>query len=153
MGDIQKASFTEYQPNGGTPLLEAICREVDATGKDLACLPEPARPEKVIFVIMTDGEENASGFGFTIDEVKRRVQWQTDVYKWEFLFLGANIDAFAVGQSFGFSTHSISGYNATQTGYVTTSNLLSSKLTDVRNGTVASATFTKQEQDTLSTTK
>jgi hypothetical protein len=153
MGNIQKATFDSYNPNGSTPLLEALCREIDATGHDLAALPEAARPQKVIFVVMTDGEENASGVEYTLNAVKERIQRQTNTYKWEFLFLGANIDAFSVGQALGFAGSSISTYNATSAGYGATTTTLSDKFSAVRSGAVTSTAFTKQEQDYLSTTK
>ena len=153
MANIQSASFTEYHPNGGTPLLEAICREVDATGRDLAALPATERPEKVIFVIMTDGAENSSLREYPIEEVKKRIECQTNTYKWEFLFLGANIDAFTLGTHFGLAATNISTYHTTSVGYTTTTDMLSSKMSTVRTGTASSMSFTPDEQHQLNTTK
>ena len=61
---------------------------------------EDERPSKVLFVILTDGEENTSK-RFTNAHVKQRIQHQIDVYKWTFIFLGANQDAFATGKEMG----------------------------------------------------
>ncbi len=63
-------------------------------------LPESERAEKVIFVITTDGLENASR-EYSRDQVKRMIEYERDRYGWEFLFLGANMDAVAEAGSFG----------------------------------------------------
>lgn len=63
-------------------------------------LPESERAEKVIFVITTDGLENASR-EYSRDQVKRMIEYERDCYGWEFLFLGANMDAVAEAGSFG----------------------------------------------------
>ena len=63
-------------------------------------LPESERAEKVIFVITTDGLENASR-EYSRDQVKRMIEYERDCYGWEFLFLGANMDVVAEAGSFG----------------------------------------------------
>lgn len=63
-------------------------------------LPESERAEKVIFVITTDGLENASR-EYSRDQMKRMIEYERDRYGWEFLFLGANMDAVAEAGSFG----------------------------------------------------
>lgn len=63
-------------------------------------LPESERAEKVVFVITTDGLENASR-EYSRDQVKRMIEYERDRYGWEFLFLGANMDAVAEAGSFG----------------------------------------------------
>jgi hypothetical protein len=83
-----------YSPTDGTALLDAIGITVDSIGKRLASLPEAERPGKVIIAIMTDGEENSSRV-FNWDQISEKIKHQTEVYKWEFLFLGANQDAIA----------------------------------------------------------
>ncbi len=83
-----------YRPSGGTALLDAIGLTIDSLGKRLAETPEPDRPAKVIVAIMTDGEENSSR-QFTWTQVSDKIKHQSEVYKWEFLFMGANQDAIA----------------------------------------------------------
>ena len=83
-----------YQPEGGTALLDAIGLTIDNLGKRLAETPESERPGKVIVAIMTDGEENSSQ-QFNWLQISEKIKHQTEVYKWEFLFLGANQDAIA----------------------------------------------------------
>lgn len=80
------------QPRGSTALLDAIGVAIDTTGKRLAAMDEAARPGKVIVVIVTDGEENASRL-LNWTQARERIVHQRDAYQWQFIFLGANIDA------------------------------------------------------------
>jgi von Willebrand factor type A domain-containing protein len=82
-----------YDPYGSsTALYDAIAQLIDTVGSDYAQTTEHNRPEKVVFVIQTDGEENASRT-YKAYDVKERIQRQRNDYKWEFIFLGANQDA------------------------------------------------------------
>jgi len=81
-----------YQPRGSTALLDAIGQTIDAIGNRLSARPERDRPEKVIVVIITDGEENASRM-FNAHQISQKIAHQRDVYKWEILFVGSNQDA------------------------------------------------------------
>lgn len=98
--DIPTLTEDDYKPNGTTALLESTIKTIDEVGARLAALKEEDRPEKVIFAIMTDGEENSSGAEFTKELLAEKIKHQTDVYKWTFLFLGANIDVFADAKSY-----------------------------------------------------
>lgn len=88
------------QPRGGTALHDAIGRSITSTGEVLAKMDEDNRPEHVIVLIITDGQENASR-EWTGDGVKKAVTEQTEKYGWEFVFLGANLDAVEVGGGYG----------------------------------------------------
>ena len=92
--EVPALTEENYQPNGGTALLDAIGLTIDSLGKRLAETPEAERPGKVIVAIMTDGEENSSR-QFTWTQISEKIKHQSEVYKWEFLFLGANQDAIA----------------------------------------------------------
>ena len=97
----------EYFTRGNTALLDAIGKTINDVGKRLSETPEDQRPGKVIFVITTDGLENASRT-FSYDEVKRMITHQTEKYKWEFIFMGANIDVVKEGDRLGIvADHSI----------------------------------------------
>lgn len=106
-GVHEVTSFTKltkenYIPNGATALLDAFCHAVDSEGVRLSQMDEAARPDKVVVVVVTDGQENAS-VKHTIQDVKSRVATQEGNYKWQFVFLGANIDAFATGHMYGIA--------------------------------------------------
>lgn len=80
------------EPRGMTALLDAVGMEIHRTGEDLGALPEHDRPSKVLFVVVTDGEENSS-HEFTLERVREMVEHQRDVYSWAFQFIGADASA------------------------------------------------------------
>lgn len=92
--DTPRLSIQSYRPNGKTALLDAIGKTVDETGVRLASMSEEERPGKVIIAILTDGLENAS-HNYSLKQVSELIGHQREVYKWDFLFLGANQDAIA----------------------------------------------------------
>jgi len=105
--DIQKTpplNSKTYSPSGMTALLDAVGKTIDAVGKRLDATPEEEKPEKVIMVIMTDGEENSSR-EYKIEDVKRKMKHQQDVYKWDVVFMGADQDAWAAGGGMGVSNN------------------------------------------------
>ena len=90
----------EYYARGCTALLDAIGGAIHHIGNVHKYAREEDRPEKTIFVITTDGYENASR-RYTSDRVKQMVERQKQKYGWEFIFLGANIDAVETARNFG----------------------------------------------------
>jgi hypothetical protein len=102
-------------PRGMTALLDAIGRSLTDFGAELAALPEPQRPGTVIFVVMTDGLENAS-VEMDWPWVKEHVQRQQDQFGWRVIYLGANQDAFVVGERLGVSHGQTMTYAATDHG-------------------------------------
>jgi Mg-chelatase subunit ChlD len=112
---IVDAPQLDITPRGGTPLLDALCRAIDATGQRLAGMADADRPERVLFVIITDGQENAS-HEFKRGDVRDRVTRQAGTYRWQFVYLGANQDAFAEAASFGIAKGSTAAYAASAAG-------------------------------------
>ncbi len=94
--------LTEYsfEPRGCTPLHDAMALEITRLGKELSSMPEETRPSRVLFVIMTDGLENAST-DHSGESVKKMVEKQNSQYNWQFIFLGANQDAVLTASSLG----------------------------------------------------
>lgn len=90
----------EYYVRGSTALLDAVGKTILDVGYRLSKTREEERPGKVIFVITTDGLENASR-EFTYAKVKELIRHQQEKYSWGFLFLGANIDAAREAESMG----------------------------------------------------
>ncbi|NCA91954.1 VWA domain-containing protein [bacterium] len=107
---VKPLTDKEYFVRGSTALLDSIGRGIDAIGIKLKGTPEAERPAKVLFVITTDGMENASR-EYSAKRVKEMIQHQTDKYGWEFLFLGANIDAIGVAQNMGIRAERAVRYN------------------------------------------
>lgn len=97
------------EPRGSTALLDAVGRAILDTGSRLAKMPEEDRPSLVIFVIVTDGQENSST-EFSKDKIKEMITHQQDKYSWHFTFLGANQDAFAEAGGLGIHASGIASY-------------------------------------------
>ena len=104
-----------YRPGGNTALLDALGNALTRTGKRLADLPEDERPNKVIVVIITDGEENSSR-QYTLAQVKEMILHQQEKYSWQFLFLGANQDVFAEAGKLGIPQGTAADFKAVQGG-------------------------------------
>ena len=103
--DVRKiAPMTDrdYQAGGCTALLDAVGGAIRHIGNVHKYAREEDRPEKTVFVITTDGMENAS-HRYTADEIRAMIERQKCLYDWEFLFLGANIDAVETARHYGIS--------------------------------------------------
>ena len=92
----------EYYVRGNTALLDAIGKTINKIGGVQKNTGEEYRAEKVLFVITTDGMENSSR-EFTYDTIKSMIERQKTKYNWEFIFLGANIDAVETAGRFGIA--------------------------------------------------
>ncbi|SEH78905.1 hypothetical protein SAMN04489835_4146 [Mycolicibacterium rutilum] len=92
----------QLQPRGATALYDAVGKLITDVGAELAALPEEQRPGRVTVVVLTDGHENSSK-EWTHDAVSKAIGRQESEYSWDFVFLGANMDAVAIGQQLGFS--------------------------------------------------
>ena len=112
---VEELTDREYFARGSTALLDAIGRAIHHIG----LVHKYARPEDVpartLFVITTDGMENASR-KYTADRVREMVRHQKERYGWEFLFLGANIDAVETANRFGIDADRAVNYHADEAG-------------------------------------
>ena len=115
LGSVPELNDTTYSPNGGTALLDALGETINSVGAKLAAMPEEDRPSKVIFLIITDGQENAST-DFTRSQVKSMVEHQTQVYSWEFSFYGSSIDQIQSANSLGISSINSNQYTYSSQG-------------------------------------
>ncbi|MBO1510083.1 VWA domain-containing protein [Metabacillus bambusae] len=105
----------DYFVRGGTALLDAVGKTILDVGYRLSNANEDERPGKVIFVITTDGLENASR-EFTYNKIKDLIKHQQEKYHWEFIFLGANIDAIKVADNIGIDLNNTFKFEASKTG-------------------------------------
>ena len=105
----------EYFVRGCTALLDAVGGAIHHIGNVHKYAREEDRPEKTLFVITTDGMENASRL-YSYDRVRAMIQRQQEKYGWEFLFLGANIDAAEEAGRFGIRPECAADYHADSQG-------------------------------------
>ncbi|MBQ9635878.1 MAG: VWA domain-containing protein [Acidaminococcaceae bacterium] len=112
---ISELTEKEYYARGCTALLDAVGRSVRHIRKVQKNLPEEEKPEHTIVVITTDGYENAS-HEYSLEKVKRLISRQQEKHKWEFLFLGANIDAVAAAGRIGIAANRAVRYKSDSIG-------------------------------------
>ena len=132
LSEVKPLTRKDYMPSGATALYDAVGGTIDVIGQELSALSEDERPDKVIFVITTDGEENSSR-AFSKEMVRQRIEHQQSKYSWNFIFLGANIDAETEGTSLGIKQGYSKSYTANK---VCTDNLytaISNTVTSVRS--------------------
>lgn len=132
----QVVDLTEetFVPRGWTALLDALGKLIDTTGIRLRDMPENDRPSKVIFVIITDGEENKSKI-FSKDKIFSMIKHQKDVYSWDFVFIGANQDVIASGADIGISSNNTLGFTADSRGVHDAYTTLSRSMSSYRSST------------------
>lgn len=128
---VEPMTDRQYYVRGCTALLDAIGGAIHHIGNVHKYAREEDRPEKTMFIITTDGMENASQF-YTYDRVKYMVERQKEKYGWEFLFLGANIDAISVAARFGINADRAINYECDQVGTSLNYQVMSETITAVR---------------------
>jgi len=125
---IRPLTEKEYFVCGCTALLDAIGKTINKIENVQRNTNEEQRAEKVMLVITTDGMENASK-EYNYEKIKKMVEWQKEKYGWEFIFIGANIDAISTAAKFGISRDRAANYNAdsegTRVNYEAVSNAVS----------------------------
>ncbi len=112
---INPLTSKDYFVRGSTALLDAIGKTINITIGRVRSLKEDYQASKVIFVIITDGYENAS-CEYSYSTIKKMIDYQSEKYHWEFLFLGANIDAAAEGEKMGIRRDRSTNYTASREG-------------------------------------
>ena len=122
----------EYYVRGCTALLDAVGGAIRHIGNVHKYAREEDRPEKTIFVITTDGMENASR-RYSYEKVKSMITHQKEKYGWEFLFLGANIDAAAVAGRFGIGEDRAVNYHNDSIGTALNYEVVSDAIRTVRS--------------------
>jgi len=112
---IEPLTRNQYYVRGSTALLDAVGSAIHHIGNVHKYAREEDRPEKTLFVITTDGMENASG-KYSYEKVRSMIERQKEKYGWEFIFLGANIDATKEAARFGIRADRAANYNADSKG-------------------------------------
>ena len=113
--DVRPMTRNDYSVRGCTALLDAVGKAIHHIGNVHKYAREEDRPEKTLFVITTDGMENASR-EYTYERLKGKIERQKEKYGWEFIFLGANIDAAKEAARFGIETERAVNYHADHQG-------------------------------------
>lgn len=113
--EVKPITEKEYYVRGCTALLDAVGGAIHHIGTIHKYAREEDRPEKTVFVITTDGLENASR-EYTCEKVKQMIERQREKYNWEFIFLGANMDAVSVAGKMGIAASNAVRYECDSIG-------------------------------------
>ncbi len=98
--EIKHLTNDDYTPGGFTALFDAIGKAISETDKELTELPENEKPDKVMVVIITDGQENASK-EYSATAIKSAIATHEELLKWSFIFLGSGLDDFSDAEAIG----------------------------------------------------
>lgn len=130
--DIPALNAETYVPGGMTALLDAVGKTIDEVGERLSKTPDAERPKLVVFVVMTDGQENSSK-EYKREKVREMVKRQTDDYSWEFVFLAAGPDAFDESVGMGFAASNVVRYAQTADAHTGSVQALSKNVSSYRS--------------------
>ena len=129
--DVPNLTDKEYYVRGCTALLDAVGGAIHHIGNVHKYARKEDVPEKTLFIITTDGMENASR-RYDSEKVKKMIERQKEKYGWEFLFLGANIDAVETAKHFGIGADRAVNYNSDHKGTQLNYEVLSEAVSAVR---------------------
>ena len=129
---IEPMTERQYQTGGCTALLDASGGAIHHIGNVHKYAREEDRPEHTLFVITTDGLENAS-HSYSADQVRRMIRRQRENYGWEFIFLGANIDAVETAAHIGIDRSRAVNYHSDSRGTRLNYEVLSEAISSVRS--------------------
>ncbi len=133
LDEVKNLTESDYCPNGCTALLDAVGDAIHHIGNVHKYAREEDRPEHTLFIITTDGMENASR-RYSHAKVKSMIERQKEKYGWEFIFLGANIDAAETAESIGIGRETAVDYMADECGTQMLYSAVSSAVSNVRTG-------------------
>lgn len=146
MEKVAKLTEDTYFVRGCTALLDAVGGAIHHIGNIHKYARDEDRPEKTLFIITTDGMENASN-RYTYKKVKKMVERQKEKYGWEFLFLGANIDAIAAAGNIGIHADRAVTYQCDEEGTALNYEVLGEVIHHVRSSDKMLAPSWKQKID------
>lgn len=143
LSEVEKLTDKDYTVRGCTALLDAIGGAIHHIGNIHKYARSEDVPEHTVFVITTDGMENASRF-YDSDKVKKMIERQKKKYGWEFLFLGANIDAVETAKSFGIGADRAVKYKCDSAGTRLNYETMSAVISNFRESRPVGAEWKKQ---------
>ena len=147
---IQPMTRKDYYVRGCTALLDAVGKSIRHIGNVHKYARAEDRPEKTLFVITTDGMENASR-KYSYDRLKTMIERQKEKFGWEFIFLGANIDAAKEAARFGISEDRAANYHADSKGTAVIYEAVSEAVCSVRASKPMSADWKRKVDADYST--
>ena len=145
---VEKMTDRQYYVRGCTALLDAVGGAIHHIGNIHKYAREEDRPEKTVFIITTDGMENASR-KYNYDKVRRMIERQKEKYGWEFIFLGANIDAAREAARCGISASRAARYEHDSAGTALNYSVVSEAVSKVRMSRTTNYDGIFEDEDVL----
>ena len=144
--EIKNITSNDYYVRGCTALLDAIGYSINFM-INVAKNKNEEKAKNVLFIITTDGHENASR-EYSYEKVKKMITYQKEKYNWKFLFLGANIDAISTAKNFGISKEFASNYVSDEVGTKLTYEVMNDAISGCRScGSIDTNWKNRVEQD------
>ena len=143
---VPELTDKDYTVRGCTALLDAIGSAIHHIGNVHKYARPEDVPEHTMFVIITDGMENASK-RYSGKEIKKKIEKEKSKYGWEFLFIGANIDAIATARNFGISEDRAVNYKADRQGTGVVYESVCEAVSNVRNGQCLAPSWSQSIQN------
>lgn len=148
---IQDINEIRINPRGMTALVDSMARLIREVGKDLDSISEDEKPDRVLFITVTDGGENAS-VEFKNSDLQKIIKEQEEKYAWNFTYIGANQDSFSTSSQLGVKGSNTMNYQTNSLGIDKMWNKVSNATSRYRNIVNHSVTsdsfgFTKDEQE------
>lgn len=143
---VEPISEMDYTVGGSTALLDAVGRSINFIRKTHSHLPNDELPEKTLFVITTDGMENASEY-YDYKQVKMMIEAQKERKGWEFIFLGANIDSMDAARRFGIHADYTANFHSDKEGTKLNYDVLSDAIVEVRTKKTITANWKNRIDD------
>ena len=131
LAGIKNLTDQDYQVGGCTALLDALGKSIKHINKVQKAIPEDERPAKTLFVITTDGQENSS-HEFSYEKIKKMVEKKQEKKQWEFLFLGANMDAISAAADIGIKANRATNFHSDAVGTAVNYSALSKAVSKFR---------------------
>ncbi len=128
---IKNLTDKDYQVGGCTALLDALGKSIKHINKVQKSLPEEQRPAKTMFVITTDGQENSS-HEYSYEKIRKMVEKKQEKKQWEFLFLGANMDAISAAADIGIKANRATNFVCDAVGTAVNYSALSKAVSKIR---------------------
>lgn len=141
--EIKNITSKDYYVRGCTALLDAIGYSINFM---INVQKKEERAKNVLFIITTDGYENASK-EYSYEKIKKMITYEKERYNWQFLFLGANIDAISTARNFGISEEFASNYVSDEVGTQITYEVMNSAISTCRAMGVVDGSWKSRVED------
>ena len=143
--EVSELTVGTYVPRAMTPLLDAIGRGINDLEKSIAEMKKADRPDKVVMVIITDGQENSSK-EFKKDQIVKMIKEKQKKYDWQFVFLSADLDAIGDAANYGFYNKSTMAFDKDGQGVKDAFLSLSYRLSDYKTDEVRDFSFSEEDR-------